>query len=158
MRPTNSLDVLLYQMQKVKPLGCWIQEGYCMFLSCHGHVSKWIYTLWLPEFQGTPCAKQARYLTPTHNHLVRKRTLNHLAKLASLAKWLSARLRTKWLLVRVPLQRRYNRFTFVRKLLAIWQKYREPSFWKVMGSFFISIYKFRNFKNSFATITGLSEL
>ena len=36
--------------------------------------------------------------TPTHNHFVRKRTLNHLAKLASLAKWLSIRLRTKWLL------------------------------------------------------------
>ena len=31
----------------------------------------------------------------THNHLVYKRTLNHLAKLTSLAKWLSARLRTK---------------------------------------------------------------
>ena len=28
----------------------------------------------------------------THNHLVHKRTLNHLAKLASLAKWLSVRL------------------------------------------------------------------
>ena len=31
----------------------------------------------------------------THNHLVRKRTLKHLVKLASLAKWLSVRLRTK---------------------------------------------------------------
>ena len=31
----------------------------------------------------------------THNHLVRKRTLNHLAKLASLAKWLSAFLQIK---------------------------------------------------------------
>ena len=30
--------------------------------------------------------------TRTHNHLVLKRTLNHLAKLA---KWLSVRLRTK---------------------------------------------------------------
>ena len=39
--------------------------------------------------------------TRTHNHLVRKRTLNHLA---SLAKWLSVRLRTKWLWVRIPLQ------------------------------------------------------
>ena len=39
--------------------------------------------------------------TRTHNHLVRKRTLKHLAKLA---KWLSVRLRTKWLWVRVPLQ------------------------------------------------------
>ena len=29
--------------------------------------------------------------TRTHNHLVRKRTLNHLSKLASLAKCLSVR-------------------------------------------------------------------
>ena len=39
--------------------------------------------------------------TRTHNHLVHKRTLNHLAKLA---KWLSVRLWTKWLWVRVQLQ------------------------------------------------------
>ena len=37
--------------------------------------------------------------TRTHNHLV-----NHLAKLAFLAKWLSVRLWTKWLWVWVPLQ------------------------------------------------------
>ena len=42
--------------------------------------------------------------TQTHNHFVCKRTLNHLTKLASLAKWLSVRLRTKWLWVRVQLQ------------------------------------------------------
>ena len=39
-------------------------------------------------------------VTRTHNHLVHKRTLNYLAKLAklaSLAKWLSVRLRNKWL-------------------------------------------------------------
>ena len=42
--------------------------------------------------------------TRTHNHLVCKRTLNHVAKLASLAKWLSVRLRAKHLWVRVPLQ------------------------------------------------------
>ena len=36
----------------------------------------------------------------THNHLVRKRKLNHLA---SLAKWLSFRLRTKCLWVQIPL-------------------------------------------------------
>ena len=40
----------------------------------------------------------------TQNHLVRKQTLNHLAKLASLAKWLSVRLRTNWLWIRVSLQ------------------------------------------------------
>ena len=32
-----------------------------------------------------------------HSHLVRKRTLNHLAKLASLAKWFSVCLRTNFL-------------------------------------------------------------
>ena len=40
----------------------------------------------------------------THNHLVRKGTLSQLAKLASLAKWLSVLLWPKWLWVRVPLQ------------------------------------------------------
>ena len=35
--------------------------------------------------------------TRTHNHLVRNRTLNHLTKLASLAKCMSVRNRTKWL-------------------------------------------------------------
>ena len=39
----------------------------------------------------------------THNHLVRKRIPNNLAKLASLSKWLSVRLRSKWLWVRIPL-------------------------------------------------------
>ena len=50
------------------------------------------YTLWLAECQGTPCSKQAWYLTTsdcnvtqTHKNLVRKRTLNQLAQLA---KWL----------------------------------------------------------------------
>ena len=35
---------------------------------------------------------------------------------------------------------------------------REPSFWEVMDSCFISICKFGSFKNPFATITSLSEL
>ena len=39
--------------------------------------------------------------TRTQNHLVHKRTLNHLAKLA---KWLSVRLWTKWFWVRVQCQ------------------------------------------------------
>ena len=43
--------------------------------------------------------------TRTQNHLVRKWTLNHLAKLTiSLAKWLSVCLQTKWFWVRVQLQ------------------------------------------------------
>ena len=47
----------------------------------------------------------------THNHLVRKRALNVLAKLASLDKWLSVRLRTKWLWVQI---------TFMSLKLQIW--------------------------------------
>ena len=39
----------------------------------------------------------------THNHLVLKRTFNHLAKLASLNKWLIVCLGTKLLWVRIPL-------------------------------------------------------
>ena len=39
----------------------------------------------------------------THDRLVRKRTLNHLAKLGLIAKWLSVRLRIKWLWVQIPL-------------------------------------------------------
>ena len=45
-----------------------------------------------------------------------------------------------------------------RTLLAIRQKSREPSFWEVMDSCFISICKFGSFKNPFATITSLFEL
>ena len=46
----------------------------------------------------------------------------------------------------------------LRTLLTIHQKSREPSFWEVMDSCFISICKFGSFKNPFATITSLSEL
>ena len=38
----------------------------------------------------------------THNHLVRKRTPNHLAKLTNLARWLSVSLQTEWLSVQIP--------------------------------------------------------
>ena len=86
-----------------------------MFWSCQIRVSEWICTLQLPECLGTPCSKHARYLKfkwlqriRNHSQLVRKQIINHLAKLAnclsSLAKWLSVRLQTKWLWVRVPLQ------------------------------------------------------
>ena len=48
--------------------------------------------------------------TRTNNHLVRKRTLNRLAALVSLAKWLSVGLRTKQLWVRNQLKS--LKFTF----------------------------------------------
>ena len=45
----------------------------------------------------------------------------------------------------------------LRTLLAIHLKSREPSFWKVMDSCFISICKIGSFKNPIAKITSLSE-
>ena len=47
----------------------------------------------------------------------------------------------------------------LRALLAICQKPREPSFWKVMDTFyFICRCTFSSFKNPFVTITRLPEL
>ena len=69
----------------------------CMFLSCHVRRS-------LSDCNGTRL----------HNRLVREQTLIHLAKPASSAKWLCLRLRTKWLLVRVPLQALRCSFQFSR--------------------------------------------
>ena len=54
-----------------------------MLLSCHVRVSEWIYTLYLPECQGTLSHHNG---IQTHNNLVRKRILSYLAKLA---KWLN---------------------------------------------------------------------
>ena len=73
-----------------------------MFLSCHVRFSEWIYSLYLPECQGTPCSKQARYLKFK----------------VSLAKWLSVRLPTKSLWVRVPLQSPIVWGSFKRSVLA----------------------------------------
>ena len=63
----------------------------CMFLLCQVRISEWIRTLLLPECQGTPCSKQIPYMslsdcngTWIHNHLVNKRTVNHLAKLSKM--------------------------------------------------------------------------
>ena len=49
--------------------------------------------------------------TRTQNHLVRERTLNHLA---SLAKWLKVRLQTNWFWVRVQLQSLILKLIFVQ--------------------------------------------
>ena len=34
----------------------------CMYFSCHVRISEWTDTLYLPEYQGTPCLKQAQNL------------------------------------------------------------------------------------------------
>ena len=54
-------------LAKLTEWSSWIVSTYLygafayLFLSCHGHVSKWIHTLYLPECRGT-FSKQARYL------------------------------------------------------------------------------------------------
>ena len=71
--------------------------------------------------------------TRTHNHLVHKRTLNHLAKLA---KWLRVRLWTKWLCVRVQLQSHIVQFISSPKnhlfiagtTICLWKHFVEKSF------------------------------
>ena len=62
--------------------------------------------------------------TRTDNHLVLKQTLNHLTKLANLAKWLSFHLRTKWLWVQVLLQslkHQISQLFWARISLKFWQ-------------------------------------
>ena len=53
----SKLSSLIY-----KDIFYWKINFNYMLLSCHVHVSEWIYTLLLPECQGTPCTKQAWYL------------------------------------------------------------------------------------------------
>ena len=67
--------------------------------------------------------------TRTHNHLVRKRTINYLARLA---KWLSVRLRIKWLWVRDQLQSlklQISRLLRARSSLKFSQLQSMDSFW-----------------------------
>ena len=63
----------------------------CLYvITCHVRVSEWIYTLWfawmprnsLLEAGAISEVSSDSYGIRTNNHLVRKRTLNHLAKLA----------------------------------------------------------------------------
>ena len=90
----------------------------------------------------------------THSHLVRKYTLNHLAKLASLAKWLSVRLRTKWLWVRIPLLPLRN-MTIQMRLLQGCQRKNwksrtfQGSFSKIPEHFFINSRSFPGFFKKF---------
>ena len=71
----------------------------CMFISCHVCVSEWIHTLYLRGGPGTPYRKLAKSNWSlidcnrpwSHNHLVCKRALGYLVKMA---KWLNC-----WLLL-----------------------------------------------------------
>ena len=69
------------------------------------------------ECHRTPCLKQAQHLKikklqrESNPQPLSKQTLKHLAKLTSLGKLLSVRLRIKWLCVRVPL------LSLIRKIL-----------------------------------------
>ena len=110
-----------------------------MFFSCHVRILETVHTLYLLEFQETLCLKQFKIgsvsdcnWTQIHNHLVNKRTLNNLAKLAtwlvlnghptcaklaSMAKWLSVRLWINWLWFRFQLQLLRIREKFQGRLL-----------------------------------------
>ena len=93
---------LNYLAQLTKWLS-WVESTYmygpfdCMFLSCHVRVPESIHTISFPGCQGTSCSKQARYLmlsvrnqTQTHNHLVHKQKINHLAKLTIWLSWVES--------------------------------------------------------------------
>ena len=80
----------------------------CMFISYHAHVSEWTTHCSCLSVKELLTQNRRKFwilsdcnMTRTHNHLVRKRTRNYLA---TLAKWLSVCLWTKWLLVQVTLK------------------------------------------------------
>ena len=67
---------------------------------CKFHYSKYATDINNVDFDKVLVSSNSNGIQTPHNHLVRKRTLNHLAKLD---KSLSVRLRTKWLWVRSSL-------------------------------------------------------
>ena len=78
----------------------WFEPWFldCMLLSCHVRVSKWIYSIvcmnvreLLAQCRRHVWSSSDSNEIRTHNHLVPKRTLNHLAKLA---KWWSCAVST----------------------------------------------------------------
>ena len=75
------------------------------FRLCIFHFKRFFY-LAFETFQPFQCYFSVGDCTGirSHNHLVRKRTLNQVTKLASLARLLSVRLQTKYLWVRIPLE------------------------------------------------------
>ena len=82
-----------------------------MFLSCHVCISEFpVSIMKFLDIQATiECGftlKRVRDMIRTYSQMHRtdKVLTTQLNHLASLAKWLSVRLRTKWLWVRVPLQ------------------------------------------------------
>ena len=83
--------------------------GLCDFIKTQKRL-EWICTLQLPECQLLARNKHNIWnlgdcnWPQIHNRPVSKQTLNHLAKLPGLAKWLNVCQRTKWLCVRDPLQ------------------------------------------------------
>ena len=110
----------------------------CILLSRHIRVQSESTLDSLPECQGTPCSKQAPYLKF-------KWSLR-----ASLAKWLSVRLRSKWLWVRIPLLSLSQRFWHSTvSIITVWSKVRisgpriDFSFQRIILSNFCEIRKLK---------------
>ena len=83
----------------------------CVLIVSHMHFRVNLHIMQLPDYQGTGWSNRHDIWSLrncnriwTHSHLVHKRTVNHLTKLTSLAKWLSLRLQTKQLWVQTLLQ------------------------------------------------------
>ena len=91
----------------------------CVFLSSHIRILAWIYTLYLPECQGTfPGDRRDIWNLSdcirvwTYSHLVRKGTINQLVKLAN---WLSCVVNTS---LHAAFQCVYLSFHIRKQLLA----------------------------------------
>ena len=132
-----------------------------MFLSCHIHVcSESTLCNWLivkelfPWKRRDICKLSCCNGTRTQSNIVRKRTLNHLAKLTSLTKSLSVCLRTMWLYVRVPLQS--HGFYYCNSMqplnvwikldirMKFWYRYNIQSFEWLLGRFLPNTLTFTN--------------
>ena len=94
------LNLILYQISNT--IYVWM---YVLIMNSHSIVA-WMWTKSFLEIKRSLSDCNA---TQTHNDLVFKRTINHLAKLVrvSLAKWLSVHLLTKWLWDRFLLQAQF---------------------------------------------------
>ena len=97
---SNSIDlhkgIFLHVIPVCSIVSCLVILHDCLLLSSQVRFRVNLNSLvaWLPRHSNGNSSSNRNRID---NHLICKQTLNYLAKLASLAKWLSVHLRTKWL-------------------------------------------------------------